>query len=229
MVFDTRELYVSWCVVYHFGMTYIIVGLGNPGEEYKDTRHNFGRMVVSAFAKAHDAPEFVLDKKIKALVASMSVAGLARGAKGEKVMLVMPETFMNNSGKAVGPLVTTAGKVAPKKAEKLIVVYDDFNLPLGTIKISFNRSSGGHNGLESVIKAVKTEAFVRVRMGVSPETAGGKIKIPHGEQEVEKFILGSFKPSEFLEVKKVITRAIKAIECVIGEGREKAMTVYNQN
>jgi PTH1 family peptidyl-tRNA hydrolase len=201
-------------------MAYILVGLGNPGIEYKDTRHNVGRMVLEAFARAHGAEEFSSDKKLKALTSSAKL-------KKESLVLVMPETFMNNSGKSIGPLVTAAGKASPKKAEKMIVVYDDFHLPIGSLKISFNRSSGGHNGLESIIKFAKTEAFVRVRVGVSPTTPGGKIKVPHGDKEVEKFILGPFKPAEAAELKKVTKRAVEAIETVILEGREKAMSVYN--
>lgn len=201
-------------------MSYIVVGLGNPGEEYKNTRHNVGRMVLEAFATAHKADDFEMNKKTQSLSTKVDL-------KKESLLLLMPETFMNNSGKAVGPLVTTMGKVSPKKAEKLIVVYDDFHIPLGSIKISFNRSSGGHNGLESIIKAAKTEGFVRVRVGVSPTTAGGKIKVPHGDKEVEKFILGPFKPADATELKKVIKKAVEAIETIILEGREKAMGVYN--
>lgn len=205
-------------------MSYIIAGLGNPGEEYKNTRHNVGRMVLEAFAKAHGAEDFATTKKVQALTTKVD---LKKGRQQESLLLMMPETFMNNSGKAIGPLVTTMGKVSPKKAEKLIVIYDDFHIPLGSLKVSFNRSSGGHNGVESVIKSAKTEGFVRIRVGVSPTTAGGKIKVPHGDKEVEKFILGPFKSAEEAELKKVIKRAVEAIETIVFEGREKAMSVYN--
>ena len=209
-------------------MSIIIAGLGNPGEQYEGTRHNTGRIMLTAFAKAIGAEDFSFNKKINALTATGEVG---TGKKAEKVTLVMPETFMNNSGKAIGPLVTTAGaagtKVNLKKAEQLIVIYDDFNLPLGSLRVSFNRSSGGHNGLESVIKAAKTEAFVRVRVGVSAANAKGVAKVPHGEKEIEKFILSPFKPAEATELKKVAKLATEAIKLIILEGREKAMSIMN--
>jgi len=211
-------------------MPTIIAGLGNPGEEYEGTRHNTGRDMLYALARSAGAEDFTLDKKIKALVTTTEIGG------SSKVMLIAPETFMNNSGKAIGPLINksvtkgaTAGKPNLKAAEKLIVIYDDFNIPLGSIRVSFNRSSGGHNGLESIIKAVKTEAFVRIRVGVAPAKADGSAKVPHGEKEIEKFILSPFKPAESAELKKVAKRVIGAIETVIAEGREKAMSIYNQN
>lgn len=203
-------------------MAYIIVGLGNPGDEYRDTRHNTGRMMVQMFAKhlGVETDGFSLDKKINALTAKAKV-------KKTPVMLILPETFMNKSGKSVGALVTTAGKANLKKAAQLVVVYDDFNLPLGRIKISFNRSSGGHNGLESIIKAANTEAFLRIRIGVAPENAKGNAKVPSGDAVIEKFILSPFKPSEVTELKKVSTRVNEAIEMLINEGRDKAMSLYN--
>jgi PTH1 family peptidyl-tRNA hydrolase len=222
-------------------MSFIIVGLGNPGEEYEGTRHNTGRSMLYAFAKSIGAGEtgatsdFKLDKKLRALVVKGEVGS---GKKKEAVVLVAPETFMNKSGISVGPLVTTGAtndargvtgdvKANIKKAEKLIVIYDDFNLPLGSIRVSFNRSSGGHNGLESVIRAVKTPAFVRVRVGVAPEKANGTAKVPHGEKEIEKFILSPFKSTEAVELKKVSKLVIGAIETIITESREKAMSIYN--
>src|SRR5690606_18359209 len=113
----------------------------------------------------------------------MAADFVAEKVSGVKVLT--PDTFMNHSGKFVAKHVKSQ-----KAAEKLIVLYDDLDLPLGNIKISFNRSSGGHRGVESIIKALKTEAFVRIRIGVSPATPTGKLKKPKGEKEVEKFILG---------------------------------------
>lgn len=197
-------------------MSHIIVGLGNPGEEYADTRHNTGRIVVEHIAKAHDFEEFSFDKKINAHTSKGKI-------EKESVTLVLPDTFMNKSGSSLKTLVTSV-----KKAEKLVVVYDDFHLPLGTLKISFNRSSGGHNGLESIIKAVKTEAFIRVRVGVAPSTASGKVKVPHGEKEVENFILGAFKKPEVDILKKVSKKATEAVEMILVEGKDKAMSVFNQ-
>ncbi|MDE1966448.1 MAG: aminoacyl-tRNA hydrolase [Patescibacteria group bacterium] len=196
-------------------MRYIIVGLGNPGEGYESTRHNAGRIILDAIRKEFSKGEFEFDKKLNALVAEAKIGK-------EKVALIAPETFMNNSGKAVAPLVKSK-----KAAEGLVVIYDDFNLPLGRMKISFNRSSGGHNGLESVIKAVKTEAFARIRIGTAPANAKGEAKAPHGDDKIEKFILGRFKDEELKALKKVSKSAAEAAETLIKEGREKAMSVYN--
>ncbi|MHB8651539.1 MAG: aminoacyl-tRNA hydrolase [Minisyncoccota bacterium] len=196
-------------------MTYIIAGLGNPGEEYEGTRHNVGRMVVEYFAKKHECDEWKDDKKIKARTAKGKVGK-------ESVVLVAPETFMNNSGKALVTLVKSK-----KQAEQLVVVYDDLDLPLGTLKISFDRGSGGHRGLESVIKALKTRAFVRLRVGVSPATPSGKLKKPQGEKAVIDFILGKFKPKDIDVFKKVLKRANDALESIIQNGREIAAGEVN--
>ncbi len=196
-------------------MTYIIAGLGNPGDEYEGTRHNAGRYMVKAVAKAIEADDFSYDKKIDAETTEGKI-------KKEKITLIAPDTFMNKSGNTVGKVVKSI-----KAAEKLIVIYDDFNLPLGKLRVSFNRSSGGHNGLESVIKAVKTEAFLRIRVGVAPENSKGNAKVPHGDEAVEKFILGKFKPDELKELKKLEKRVIEAVELIISDGKDKAMSVVN--
>ena len=192
-------------------MSYIIVGLGNPGQEYENTRHNTGRIVLMSLTDE----EFSFNKKINALVSEIKIG------KGN-VKLIAPETFMNNSGKSVANLVKSV-----KAAEKLVVIYDDFNLPIGKIRISFNRSSGGHNGIESIIKSVKTEAFVRIRIGVAPETAKGLAKVPHGEEKIEKFILGKFKDDEVKVIKKISKTVAEALEVLVKEGRDKAMSLYN--
>ncbi len=196
-------------------MPYTIVGLGNPGAEYENTRHNTGRMMLDAVRKEYSKDEFKFNKKINALTAEGKVGK-------EKVILVEPETFMNNSGKSIAGLVKSV-----KAAQKLVVIYDDFNLPIGRIRISFNRSSGGHNGVESIIKAVKTEAFLRIRIGVAPETAKGTAKTPHGDDKINKFILGPYKDEENKELKKVAKRVVEAIQVLIKEGKEKAMSVFN--
>jgi PTH1 family peptidyl-tRNA hydrolase len=195
-------------------MAYIIAGLGNPGEEYTDTRHNTGRMILDYVQKEYGG-EFNFNKKLNARVSEAKVGK-------EKVTLIAPETFMNLSGKAIAPLVKNV-----KGAQKLIVIYDDFSLPIGKIRISYNRSSGGHNGLESIIKAVKTEAFVRIRIGTAPETAKGNAKLINGEDKVEKFILGKFKEDELKELKKVGKTVVEAVAVIIKESREKAMSLFN--
>lgn len=195
-------------------MAYIFVGLGNPGEEYEQTRHNTGRMLVEWFGKALDA-EWKEDKKLNATVAKVKVGK-------SPVTLVLPESYMNNSGKSVKPLITSL-----KSAEKMIVLYDDLDLPFGKSKISFNRSSGGHKGLESIIKNIKTEKFARVRVGISPTTPSGKMKKPIGEDAVTKVILGKFKDEEIKELKKLSKRVNEALETFVSGGLEKAMTGFN--
>jgi len=200
-------------------MSYIIVGLGNPGPEYTNTRHNTGRLVLEAFykkaSKENDLSEWKVDKKLQALKSTGKIST-------ESVVLLEPETMMNNSGKSLLELVNT-----PKKAEKLVVIYDDLDLPLGGYKISFDRGSGGHRGLDSIIKNIKTKAFVRIRVGVSPSTPTGKLKKPQGEEKVIDFILGKFKPAEEEELKKVSKKIIDALFCLVEEGREKAMNEFN--
>lgn len=192
---------------------YIIVGLGNPGEEYVETRHNVGRMILDAFSKAHDLKDWQLDPKLKALKTEAKVGK-------NKALLLKPETFMNKSGESVKSLIKSK-----KAAEVLIVIHDDLDLPLGKIKISFNKSSGGHRGVESIMKVVKTEGFIRLRLGISGETASGKIKKPQGEEKVIDSILGDFKKSEVDDLKKVIKKSVTALEMIITDGHEKAASL----
>jgi peptidyl-tRNA hydrolase, PTH1 family len=139
-----------------------------------------------------------------------------------KAKFLVPDTFMNKTGPFVAKYVKSK-----KAAENLVVIYDDLDLPLGKMKISFNRSSGGHRGVESIIKALKTEAFVRIRIGIAPTTPSGKLKKPKGESAVEKHILGEFKPTELQVLKKVFKRAEEAL-VLIAEGElTRAMTEYN--
>jgi len=185
---------------------YIVVGLGNPGEEYAGTRHNTGR-ITQAYMSEHVSSPVL--KKIKFFV---------------------PDTFMNLSGKSVAKIIKNK-----KSAEKLIVIYDDLDLPLGSMKVSYNRGSGGHRGLESIIKALKTREFIRIRIGITPTTPSGKLKKPktsrqssrQAEKDVEKFILGEFKPAEMQILKKVLKRANESLETIVTEGRERAMNLFN--
>lgn len=190
-------------------MQWIVVGLGNPDAQHEGERHNTGRMLLQQIAKKEKL-EWRTDAKAQALV-----------AKGDAVY-VLPETFMNKSGSAVGKYVKSV-----KAAEHLLVVYDDMDLPLGKIKISYDRSAGGHNGLKSIERAVKTKKFWRVRIGICPTTPSGKLKKPAGEQAVIDFILGKFKESEREVLKKVYKHATEAIGCVIAQGPVAAMNAYN--
>jgi len=209
-------------------MSYIIAGLGNPGTEYENTRHNTGRIILNAIAKEFSKDEFEFDKKLNALTVEGKVGK-------EKVLFVAPETFMNLSGKSLAPIVKTKSikiqsgekKVTIKAADDLLVIYDDFQLPLGRMKISYNKSSGGHNGLESVIKSIKTEAFPRLRIGTAPAKKTGEAKVPNGDQVIEKFILGKFKDDDIKELKKVAKKAVAVIELWVKDGRERATNLAN--
>ena len=194
---------------------YFIVGLGNPGEEYKEMRHNTGRMALDFFRRKNNFSEWEANKKYNALVSDGKL-------KKEAIILMAPETFMNRSGQSIVKLVTSQ-----KKAGQLIVIYDDMDLPIGKFKISWNRSSGGHRGLESVIKSVKTEKFTRIRVGISPLTAKGAAKKPAGDEAVGKFILGKFKENEKVALKKVFKKVAEAVEVLVNESREKAMSQFN--
>ncbi len=196
-------------------MKFIIVGLGNPGKEYENTRHNAGRIALEYFRKKNDFPNWQENKKLKALVSEGKVSR-------KEVFLVGPETFMNNSGKSVVTLVKSK-----KAAENLIVIHDDLDLPVGKMKISFNRGSGGHKGVESIKRAVKTEGFVRIRIGISPKTPSGKTKKPQGEKLINNFIVAPFKPAELDEIKKTYKKVAEVLLSLIGEGREKAMSQFN--
>lgn len=193
----------------------LIVGLGNPGEEYEKTRHNAGRIILEHIAKANDFTDWKNDMKTKSLRAKGEI-------EKEKFDFMLPETFMNNSGNAVVPLIDNV-----KKLKNLVVIYDDLDIPVGSIKISFNRSSGGHNGLASIIKKVKSQEFVRIRIGVSPHTPTGKLKKPKGEEAVLKFLLGAFKEDELKELKKISKKISEILVCISSEGKDKAMSIYN--
>lgn len=197
-------------------MAWVIVGLGNPGEEYKHTRHNAGRMALEYFASAEDFTPLKEDKKNKVRVSKGTL-------KKTLVALVAPDTYMNKSGSAVSKYVKSA-----KAAERMVVIYDDLDLPLGTIKISFDRGSGGHKGVESVMRAVKTKKFTRVRIGVSPETAGGSLRKPSGEKQVLDFILTKFRAHEMDELRRVHKRVKEVLECIVLEGYLRAMNQFNR-
>lgn len=203
-------------------MHYIIVGLGNPGEEYALTRHNAGRIVLDTFAKSISADALGVDKKLNALVSMATVAK-------KKVTLVEPETFMNKSGLSVKPLVKVAKSKVFKggTAENLVVIHDDLDIPIGKFKISFNKSSGGHKGVESIIKAIGTEAFVRVRMGISPVSPSGKLKKPSGEALIGDFIVDPFKKAELELIKKSAKKVAQGLSVLVEHGKDKAMSEFN--
>lgn len=179
--------------------SYFIFGLGNPGEKYENTRHNAGRIVASEIAKRLEG-----NKKVKFVIPDGKI-------------------MMNTSGKALAGLIKSK-----KDASRLIVIHDDLDLPLGKLKISWNRGTGGHRGLESILKQIKTTEFIRFRLGIAPVTPSGKTKKPSGEEKVLKHILGEFKESELKILKNLAKKASEAVEMIVEEGKDKAMTLFNQ-
>ncbi|MDP2629229.1 MAG: aminoacyl-tRNA hydrolase [Candidatus Harrisonbacteria bacterium] len=168
----------------------LVVGIGNPGQEYENTRHNVGFLFLDFLAKKAEG-EFVLDKKIGALTAKGSIS-----LKHKKVNLILAklESYMNTSGIAVAKL-KTALKVKP---EDIVIVQDDIDIPFGNSKLSFDRNSGGHRGIESVIKSMKTKKFYRLRIG----TGTGTIRKAHQEPEkkrdeiIKDYVLSRFTSKE---------------------------------
>lgn len=193
----------------------LIVGLGNPGKEYEKTRHNAGRIILEYIAKANEFGDWKNDMKTKSLRSKGEI-------EKEKFDFMLPETFMNNSGNAVAQVIDDK-----KKLKNLVIVYDDLDIPVGNLKISFNRSSGGHNGLASIIKKVKSQEFVRIRVGVSPHTPTGKLKKPSGEAAVLKFLLGAFKEDELKILKKQSKLITEILTTLADGGKDKAMSLYN--
>lgn len=196
-------------MVLSFYMQWIIAGLGNPGGEYSGTRHNTGRDFLMALSKKEGAGEWKDDKKLKSQVIKGELFG-------KKATLLLPETYMNNSGLSFKTLVGSK-----KQAEQLVLLQDELDLPLGKVKISFGSSAGGHNGIASVQKALKTKDFIRIRIGISPATPSGKLKKPDVEKIVP-FVLGKFKPIEEEKLKKARKLVMEALEDLLTDGREVA-------
>lgn len=195
-------------------MGYIILGLGNPEKEYESTRHNVGMIILDMLLKKSGGSDWKKDNTRNALISKIEIGS-------EKALLIKPQTFMNKSGISVKDL---QGSV--KKLEKLVVIQDDLDLPLGSMKIVFNRGSGGHKGIESIVRSVKSEAFVRVRIGICPTTPTGKLKKPDHTKMLD-FIVGEFKKPELEAIKKVGKKVCEAIESIVEEGLQKTMTNFN--
>lgn len=197
-------------------MKWIIVGLGNPGAEYAKTRHNAGRIVLNLFRFAHGLPDWEMKKSYKALISKGEISGM-------DVLLIEPETYMNESGKSLVTLVKSK-----KQAMQLVVIHDDIDLALGTWKISFNRSSGGHNGVTSIAETLKTKEFIRIRVGVADVGDDGSTKKPKGEDAVVKFVLGKFREEERETLEHVSQKIIPALEMLLSLGLERTMNTYNE-
>jgi PTH1 family peptidyl-tRNA hydrolase len=185
--------------------TWLIVGLGNPGPQYERTRHNAGFMLVDLLAKLGQTR--ISRVECRSLIGRAFIANQA-------VELAKPQTFMNLSGEAVSCLTDKEGR----SVERLIVISDDLALPFGTIRIRPRGSHGGQNGLRSIIDRLKTQEFIRVRIGIQPE---------HPIGDAASFVLENFgkKDSETLE--KILETAAEAVETVIRDGVDSAMAKFN--
>lgn len=210
-----------------FMQTTIIAGLGNPGQEYDETRHNSGREIAKAIKSAWDFPDFLFEKKWNAEISEGKVGKSRRNvgtptslfknknsASGKKTIILLPNTFMNKSGSAVSAVLRFY-KVKPKD---LFVIHDDADIPAGSAKLSFNKHSAGHKGVESVMRALKTREFWRFRIGI-----GAKRNTP-----AEKMVLRKWAPDEKRAIAKAVKRTIKAAEIAVSESPDRAMNMYNQ-
>ncbi len=185
---------------------YIIVGLGNPKTEYKNTRHNVGFDVIDVLADKHQIPMDM--KKHRAVCGRGMIAG-------QKVVLAQPQTFMNLSGLSVIELVHYY-KIDP--AKELIIIYDDVDLSPGQIRIRKQGSAGGHNGMKSIIGGLNTQEFVRVRIGVGEKPR---------QYDLADYVLGHFTDEERKIMDLATIRATEAIEMILKESVDQAMNQYN--
>ncbi len=182
-----------------------IVGLGNPGTEYANTRHNVGFMVVDELARRHGGT--VASSKCKALTGEIRI-------QNEKVALLKPMTYMNLSGESVRAFMDYY-KV---KLEDMIVVYDDLDTEVGRIRLRYQGSAGGHNGIKSIIQHTGTQTFNRVRVGISRPRPG---------VAVSDYVLSGFAKAEQAEVRRMVEEACDAIEYAIGHSFEQTMAKFN--
>jgi PTH1 family peptidyl-tRNA hydrolase len=180
----------------------ILIGLGNPGSEYEDNRHNIGFMIMDKIARESEA-EFKFDKKIN--------AEIAKGKFGGKpAMLVKPHTFVNKSGEAVKK-AKNAYKIKPTD---IIVVHDDLDIGFGLFKISFEKNAGGHKGVQNIIDHLKTNKFWRLRIGTANRkltTARHQRTLKQKKESIGDFVLSEFSPAEKTELKKIIKKALEGL------------------
>jgi PTH1 family peptidyl-tRNA hydrolase len=185
----------------------LIVGLGNPGDEYRLTPHNLGFLVVDRVASEHRVE--IRNRQCRALTARIQVGD-------EPVLLAKPETYMNLSGVSVRELVA---EYEVKPDADLIVVQDELDFPLGTLRIHTRRSSAGHNGIESIIGALGTQDFLRIRIGVAPER-----KVKNGE----RYLLSPFRKADLAAVDAMLDTAADAVKAILTEGAAAAMNRFNR-
>jgi PTH1 family peptidyl-tRNA hydrolase len=184
---------------------YLIVGLGNPGAEYERTRHNLGFMLIDKLAA--EAGVTVKRGECRSLVGNTTI-------ESQRVLVAKPQTFMNLSGEAVGCL----RQKYEFDARSLIVISDDLALPFGSIRLRERGSAGGHNGLKSIIGALGTNEFVRLRIGIQPE---------HPLSDAKRFVLDEFSRTERESLPEILERAAEALRSVLRDGVAKAMSLHN--
>lgn len=196
---------------------YYLVGLGNPGAEYAQTRHNMGWMMLEYMCTKFHVPTPILEKSMSGRVSAGRMAGV-------DVQVLYPETFMNNSGSAVVKFVPT------DNFNKLIVLYDDIDLPLGVVRISYGRGDGGHNGIKSIIDKAGTKDFIRVRIGIAKKTfwlwQQEVISRPTGTA-LERFVLGKLSKYEKAQLEKINTQVEEVLSVILQYGYVTAMNRYN--
>ena len=188
------------------GVTWLVVGLGNPGDKYENTRHNVGFLTVDQIAEQLRVP--VQKLKYRALTNTVELGG-------QKVLLMKPVTYMNLSGEAVGEAARFY-KIPP---EHVLVISDDVSLPLGRLRVRKGGSAGGHNGLKSIIQHLGTDQFPRVKIGVGEK--------PHPDYDMADWVLSKFTGEDLKTITAAVERAAKAVECLIAEGPDKAMNRFN--
>ena len=185
----------------------LIVGLGNPGIEYQFTYHNLGFLTIDRLAEEQGVE--VGNRHCRALTGRITIGG-------EPVLLAKPETFMNLSGLAVREL---AGKYEVGPASELIVIHDELDLPFGTIRIKQRGGTAGHNGLESIVGALGSDEFLRIRIGISPERKVG---------DGAKYVLSQFKKSQLKAIDGALDTAAEAAKVIVTEGVHAAMNRFNR-
>lgn len=186
----------------------LIAGLGNPGEKYRRTRHNIGFRVVDRLAEAHG---IALQAKDDYLIGQGAL-------EGQRVTLLKPLTFMNLSGRAVQKILRKFLPSSEDPGDRLIVIHDDIDMPVGRVRIRRNGSSGGHRGIESIIAEIGSREFVRIKVGVGRDPL-----VP-----VEHFVLQSFRPDERSGVESSVVQASEAVEMIAAHGLDRAMNTLNR-
>ena len=188
------------------GVSWLLVGLGNPGSKYESTRHNMGFLAVDGLARRKG---FRFNKlRFRAWTAEWMV-------NGEKVLVMKPQTYMNLSGESVGE----AARFYKIPADHVVVISDDISLPVGKLRIRTGGSAGGHNGLKNIILHLGTDQFPRLRVGVGEK--------PHPDYDMADWVLGKFVGEDKKTVDAAVKRAADAIECILADGLDKGMNRFN--